>query len=167
MPCPFEPSRLEPKSPPRPHPPAHFRNLCSSTAPSKASLKSCPLEMFVRFLTPLIRGLLITSYTLRLLRGFSATRSADGSSWRRANNHTNQHSASSLQPRRRGRDPGASGRRRVGPGLRPLPGQWEAVAGRARDFRGWLSFLRPHDGPGRVTSPKRAGNAESAAHCQR
>lgn len=121
LPCPFEPSRLEPKSPPRPHPPAHFRNLCSSTPTSKASLKSCPLEMFVRFLTPVIRGLLITSYTLWLLRGFSATRSAERWSWRRANNHTHQHAASPPQPRRRGRDLGPSGRRRVGPGLRPYP----------------------------------------------
>lgn len=62
---------------------------------------------------------------------------------------------------------GASGRRRVGPGLRPLPGQREAVARRARDFRWSLALLRLRGGPGRVTSPKRAGNAESAARCQR
>uniref|UniRef100_A0A8C0NEK1 Nuclear pore complex protein Nup214 n=1 Tax=Canis lupus familiaris TaxID=9615 RepID=A0A8C0NEK1_CANLF len=56
------------------------------------------------------------------------------------------------------------------PGLRPTParpGQWEAVAGRARDFRGPLSLLRPHGAPGRVTSPRRAGNAASAARCRR
>ncbi|XP_072604438.1 nuclear pore complex protein Nup214 isoform X3 [Vulpes vulpes] len=77
--------------------------------------------MSVGLPTPLVRGPLGTAYILLPPRGFSAASRAERPSRRPATSHTHQRAAVRLQRQRRGQRPGASGRRRVGPGLRPTP----------------------------------------------
>lgn len=158
------------RSPPPPS--ARPRSLCPSTPPptplSGAAPWKCPsgsqlLSSGDRWEPP----------TSSCHREASAPQAAQSDRAGAPQPATPTSAAVRLQRQRRGQHPGASGRRRVGPGPRPTPHpppdpangrRWpgERATSEGRSVSSDRTALR-----GRVTSPGRAGNAASAACCQR
>ena len=148
---PFQPSET-PGARPRP---INFLNTFSFRTPSKAFLRSCPLEIFVKLLTSLKSKLLITTYIQRLLWSLNET-SVDISRlhYRLKETHTRRTHATCRRQRR--------------PGSRRAQAQWlpghasysseptngrRLLGGGRATSEGPLSF-QPRRGPKCVPSPK-------------